>query len=726
LPTRSARFTLTATPARRTPHHPDTTLTEAETPDLLRALGWLDGLLGSAVAAMQAAHGPEHAADPYRGLYVSHPEAGALAAREPGAPPPFAADPPSGAPDGGGSRLARLRALAGLTDLDVGLLLVALAPELDLKYERVFAYLQDDVTRKRPTVDLALGLLAPAWEDRLRARARLSPTAPLLRHRLLRLTEDPGHRDPPLLSRYLKPEDRVVDFLLGSDELDPRLAPFARATGPRARLDALLLPEALRARLRGLACGAAEGVFYLQGPYGVGKRSVAEAVCAEAGRGLVVVDAGRMAGLDAAAFDDLAGTAAREALLRGAALYWEGFDALLADDRRAQRESALREAREGGLVFLAGEEGWQPADDLAGVPFYRVALPRPEYADRMRMWAAQLNGDGSAPGVDVAELANRFRFSGGQIRDAAAGARSLARLRDPEGGRLSMEDLNAACRVQSSPRLSSLARRITPRYGWDDIVLPPDRREQLREIANSMKYRSLVLQEWGFDRKLAMGKGLNVLFAGPPGTGKTMAAEIVAAELGLELFRIDLSGVVNKYIGETEKNLSRIFAEAETSSAILFFDEADALFGRRSEVRDSHDRYANLEVSYLLQRMEEYEGVVVLATNFRKNMDEAFVRRMHFTVDFPFPSERERLRIWEAVWPDELPRDPGIALDVVARRLELAGGNIRNVALAAAFLAADGGGVVTAEHLVRAARREYQKMGKVVSEAELRELERPR
>jgi len=700
-------------------------VTEAETPELLRALGWLDGLLGSAVAAMQAAHGPEHAADPYRGLYVSHPQAGALAAREPGAPPVFAAGLPPEAPGAdGGSRLAMLRARAGLTELDAGILLVALAPELDLKYERVFAYLQDDVTRRRPTVDLALGLLAPAWEDRLRARARLAPSAPLLRQRLLRLTEDPGHRDPTLLSRYLKPEDRVVDFLLGSDEPDPRLGPYARAVEPRARLDGLLLPDALRERLRALARGGADAVFYLQGPYGVGKRSVAEAVCAEAGRGLVTVDAARMAGLDAAEFDELAGVAAREALLRGAALCWDGFDALLADDRRARREAALRGAREGGLVFLTGEEGWDPADDLAGVPFYRVALPRPEHADRVKLWAAQLNGDGAAPGVDVAELANRFRFSGGQIRDAAAGARSLARLRDPERGRLSMGDLFAACRTQSSPRLSSLARKITPRYGWDDIVLPPDRREQLREIANSMKFRSRVLGEWGFGRKLAMGKGLNVLFSGPPGTGKTMAAEVVAGELGLDLFRIDLSGVVSKYIGETEKNLSRIFAEAETSSAILFFDEADALFGRRSEVRDSHDRYANLEVSYLLQRMEEYEGVVVLATNFRKNMDDAFVRRMHFTVDFPFPSERERLRIWEAVWPDELPRDPGIALEAVARRLEMAGGNIRNVALAAAFLAADDGGVVTAEHLVRAARREYQKMGKVVSDAELAGLAR--
>jgi SpoVK/Ycf46/Vps4 family AAA+-type ATPase len=227
-----------------------------------------------------------------------------------------------------------------------------------------------------------------------------------------------------------------------------------------------------------------------------------------------------------------------------------------------------------------------------------------------------------------------------------------------------------------------------------------------------------VYDEWGFDRKLSLGKGLNVLFAGPSGTGKTMAAEVLAGELGLDLYKIDLSTVVSKYIGDTEKNLARIFAEAATSNAILFFDEADALFGKRSEVKDAHDRYANIEIGYLLQRMEEYEGVVILATNLRKNMDEAFVRRMHFTVEFPFPNAQDRRRIWAHIWPEATPRSAELDADVLARRFELAGGNIRNIALAAAFLAASDGGVVTMAHLLHATRREYQKMGKIVTDGE--------
>jgi SpoVK/Ycf46/Vps4 family AAA+-type ATPase len=297
----------------------------------------------------------------------------------------------------------------------------------------------------------------------------------------------------------------------------------------------------------------------------------------------------------------------------------------------------------------------------------------------------------------------------------------MARWRDPDGGRVTLADLNAACRLQSSPKLAALAKKIEPHYAWADIVLPTDRLAQLREICDQVRFRARVHEDWGFGRKLALGKGLAVLFAGPSGTGKTMAAEIIAGELGLDLYKIDLALVVSKYIGETEKNLARIFAEAEASNAILFFDEADALFGKRGEVGDAHDRYANLEVAYLLQRIEEYEGITILATNLRKNMDDAFVRRMQFIVEFPFPSERDRLRIWEQVWPASLPRDPALDLAFMARRCEIAGGNIRNVALAAAFLAAADGGVVTNQHLARATRREYQKMGKVVGEGEFGE-----
>jgi hypothetical protein len=372
-----------------------------------------------------------------------------------------------------------------------------------------------------------------------------------------------------------------------------------------------------------------------------------------------------------------------------------------------------------GLTFLAGASVWEPADALREAPFVRVEFSRPDPQQRRELWARSLNGatpHESDPHFQT--LAGKFRFTPGQIRDAAATAHNLARWRDPQRGQLSVADLYAASRLQSNRRLATLARQVTPHYRWDDIVLPPDRLQQLREICNYVKYYGLVYQEWGFDGKLAMGKGLNALFAGPSGTGKTMAADIIAGELGLDLYKIDLSGVVSKFIGETEKNLARIFTEAETSNAILFFDEADSLFGKRSEVRDSHDRYANIEISYLLQRMEEYDGVVILATNLRKNMDDAFVRRMHFTVEFPYPGLRERRRIWEGVWPADTPRTPELDLDFMAQRFELAGGNIRNIALAAAFLAAADGGVVDMPHLVHATRREFQKMGKVMVDGE--------
>jgi SpoVK/Ycf46/Vps4 family AAA+-type ATPase len=229
----------------------------------------------------------------------------------------------------------------------------------------------------------------------------------------------------------------------------------------------------------------------------------------------------------------------------------------------------------------------------------------------------------------------------------------------------------------------------------------------------------LVMGTWGVGRKLASSNGVTILFAGPPGTGKTMAAEVIASELGLDLYKIDLSTIVSKYIGETEKNLERIFGEAQSSNAILFFDEADAIFGKRSEVKDAHDRYANIEVSYLLQRMEAYDGVTILATNLRANLDDAFTRRLQHAVDFPFPEEEYRLRIWQTLFPPDVPRQPDLDFAPLAKRFKLAGGNIRNVIVGAAFLAAADGGSVTMSHLLHGTRREMQKMGRLMNEPDL-------
>ncbi|MGB9370102.1 MAG: ATP-binding protein, partial [Xanthobacteraceae bacterium] len=275
-----------------------------------------------------------------------------------------------------------------------------------------------------------------------------------------------------------------------------------------------------------------------------------------------------------------------------------------------------------------------------------------------------------------------------------------------------LADLYAGARIQSGEGLATLARKIIPRHAWTDLVLPADQAAQLREICDQARLRHVVYGDWGFDRKLSTGKGLNVLFTGPPGTGKTMAADVIAGELRLDLYQIDLSQVVSKYIGETEKNLERIFAAAENSNAVLFFDEADALFGKRSDVKDAHDRFANIEIGYLLQRMEQHEGVVLLATNLRQNFDEAFVRRLHSIVEFPFPDENFRLRIWQAVFPREAPLAAEVDMPFLAREVKMAGGGIKNIALTAAFYAAADKRAITMEHIVRAVRREHAKVGR--------------
>jgi SpoVK/Ycf46/Vps4 family AAA+-type ATPase len=340
-----------------------------------------------------------------------------------------------------------------------------------------------------------------------------------------------------------------------------------------------------------------------------------------------------------------------------------------------------------------------------------VILPPPDVGVRRAAWAATLSRSGLTVDPEwLDELAEQFRLTPGQVRDAVAEVRRGAATRpDPA----SLADWYAACRRQASRRLGELAHKLSPPHRWDDLVLDDDHLDQLREICNQVRQRERVLGEWGLEGRIATSRGLSALFAGPPGTGKTMAAGVIANQLGLDLYRIDLSQVVSKYVGETEKNLSRIFAEAESSNAVLLFDEADALFGKRTEVSDAHDRYANIETSYLLQRMEEYQGIAILASNLRQNMDEAFLRRLRFVVEFPFPDAAQRLRIWQRHLLADAPLDHDLDLELLAERLPVSGGSIRNIVLAAAFLAAGEGRPIGMAHLLRAARREYQKVGKL-------------
>jgi hypothetical protein len=334
-----------------------------------------------------------------------------------------------------------------------------------------------------------------------------------------------------------------------------------------------------------------------------------------------------------------------------------------------------------------------------------VETPWPDLAERRAAWAA-LTG-----GADVAETAAKFRLSLGQVEEAAAIARQEAWARGDE--RPSRDDLDLGARQASSTGLGELAVRLEPAFVWGDLVLPERQCTVLASISGYLRHRDLVLSEWGYERTVARTQGLKVLFAGESGTGKTMAAQVLARELGLDLFRIDLATVVSKYIGETEQNLDRIFAAAEGSNAILFFDEADALFGKRSEVRDSHDRYANVETAYLLQKMEAYSGAVILATNFRQNLDGAFLRRLDFLIDFPFPEADDRRRLWERLLPPTAPLAADLDVGELAERFKLAGGSIRNASLAAAFMAAEEGGAIGMRLVVRAVALEYEKLGRL-------------
>jgi SpoVK/Ycf46/Vps4 family AAA+-type ATPase len=323
-------------------------------------------------------------------------------------------------------------------------------------------------------------------------------------------------------------------------------------------------------------------------------------------------------------------------------------------------------------------------------------------------------------------LAGRFRLGAGQIARAVADAAARGRWNGGDAPAATRASLFAAARAQSGRALGLLAPKVEVTARWDDLILPAEQDAQLREFCAHARLRHHVLEAWGFGRTPTGSRGLNGLFAGPPGTGKTLAAGVIAGALGLDLYCVDLALVVSKYIGETQKNLDRIFAAAADANAVLLFDEAEALFGARSEVRDAHDRYANIEVAYLLQKMEAHDGITILATNLRQNLDPAFLRRLHAVVEFPFPDAAQRRRIWQVAFPPEAPLDGDVDLDALAQAVKLAGGNIRNIAMAAAIRAAEEGAAeegaadkdtaIAVRHLLAAARREHQKLGRAWTE----------
>ncbi|HEY83697.1 MAG TPA: ATP-binding protein [Chloroflexi bacterium] len=609
------------------------------------------------------------------------------------------------------TRLQHLTHAFNLDRFELDTLLICLAPALDLRYERLYAYLQDDATRKRPGVNLVLSLLCATPADRLRKQLRFSDEAVLFKYQFLERDSEPGAFKPPLLRQALIPDPAIVDWLLGKYRPPADLGQAASLLWSQPQQDDQVLAADKLDDLERLLGANHAPLLAFYGADRVRQEAAALALAARMGCPLLKVDLAETSKAKAQLPPLRAlRLALRDAHLTVAVPYLSGWDTLL-DDGNLPPELFSELCAYPDLIIAAGEKLWLPG----GIERERSVLPvefsPPPYHRRQILWRRFLND--SLPDADaaLASLAGQFILTGGQIRDAVASARDIAARR---GDELQPRDLFAAARDHSSRRLSKLARKIVPRYTWGDIVLPVEQVEVLREIVAMVRGRPKVLEEWGVGKKLASSAAVALLFAGPPGTGKTMAAEVIANDLQLDLYKIDLASVVSKYIGETEKNLEKIFDEAQSSNAILFFDEADAIFGKRSEVKDARDRYANIEVSYLLQRMESYDGVTILATNLRANLDEAFTRRIQFIIDIPFPDEAYRLQIWETLFPSSVPHAPDLDLPLMAQQFKLAGGNIRNIIVAAAYLAANDGDVVTMDHLFHSARRELQKMGRLV------------
>lgn len=629
-------------------------------------------------------------------------------------------------------RLPHLRTVFSLSPFETDIILLALAPELDLRYQKLYAYLQDDVSRKRPSVNLALQLFCMTLEERTKVREVFTETSPLFASSLLALYEDPSERPAPLLSRFLKADDRIVEFLLGSDHIDQRLSTdlrIARWITPQTTMHELIIPEDVKDLLEkviSLVANRTVSICLLHGPASCGKKSVAEAICKRIGRPLLILDLPALlnrgdARIASLPFQTLLRIAFREALLYGSAVYLNNWHELLKDEPmylNARQAVEQEMERFQGLIFLGSHLSWQFTDP-SRYKFVSIELPQPDKRLRQKLWELHLqNGHPVSAEVDSGCLASAFRFTGGQIQRAIAHAGAHANLRLDKGCQITTDDLLFGCRKESTQHIITFAKKIFPKRIWSDLVLHKDTLAQLREFCQQVRYHTKVYRDWGFDQRLSLGKGIIALFSGPSGTGKTLSAEILANELGLDLYKVDLSCVVSKYIGETEKNLSRVFQDAQESNAILFFDEADALFGKRSEVKDAHDRYANIEINYLLQRVEEYEGAIILASNMSKNIDAAFLRRMHFCIEFPFPDENHRFRIWQGIFPSQAPLTDNLDFEFIARKFKIAGGNIKNVALAAAFRAAENGGIISMEHLMLGMKREYQKLGKVCEKAE--------
>ncbi len=591
-----------------------------------------------------------------------------------------------------------------LSELERQLITFCLMPELDSQFERIYSLLQDDYDRKSPSPELVFRILTLDEGERLLWQQRMIERIPILRWIFdgeIRMAEP------------LQLNQRILQFILDICSGNPKLESYMKVTLPgNVQMPVIRkeFPEKVR-KLVENQNGIGKAFLYLFGKNGIGKKELAKVYSAELGRQFLEINAEEV--LASPNMRELVEELFRESVLRGHAVLCF-VDAVLSEEpdehsRRLEKLlSMLTEYQD--MAILTCNRSLPPYIRTQGMRPLQVELPDTTCEERMLLWQDTLSKERWPEGLDIRTVASKYVLTPGDIRKSVEDALQEMELKGET--RVSREQLFHSCQKQLIHKLGSDAIKITSPYQWKDLVLPQNQKRLLKDACDQVAYRDRIYQEWGMKRKVAYGRGTSVIFYGPPGTGKTMGAQVMANQLNLELYKVNMASVMSRYVGDSEKRLEQIFEQGKNSQSILFFDEADVLFGKRSETKDAQDKYTNASTAYLLQKVEEYEGILILATNFLQNFDNAFCRRFKFIIEFPFPDQNCRKKIWDQMFPKEMHMDEQIDTEWLAAEFKFSGSQIKNIVLAASFLAAGEQKGLCMKHILTALKREQLKDGK--------------